>query len=109
MEDSLVQTAKKNMKILKLENRVNIYTADAATWNYDEYDIFFFFEPFHAEVFRTVINRILETLEKHPRTLTIVYVWPRSHGVFMESGRFKVVKKLYCSLKDHETYIYQTV
>jgi 16S rRNA G966 N2-methylase RsmD len=105
----LIEIAQENLKILKLQERVNVQAVNAMEFNYEDYDHFFFFNPFSTEILKKVIQRILDSLKNRYRELTVIYVNPTCHTILMETGCFKVVHKLYCFMKDYETYIYQSV
>jgi predicted RND superfamily exporter protein len=88
--------------LLHLENRISIFEGDATIFNaFDEYDHFFPYNPFPGEVLKMVIQRIMESLKKRPRTILI--------AVLMETGYFKVTKTLHSFIKDYDTYIYQNI
>lgn len=52
----------------------------------------FFYNPFHGATFATVIGRLLESLDAHPRRLRVVYGNPVEHDALMATGRFRVVR-----------------
>jgi SAM-dependent methyltransferase len=105
----LIQTAKKNISILKLENRIRLCLADATVFDYGDYDHLFLYNPFSADILRLVVRRVIESLDKKPRSLTVIYFHPSDHHVFMETGRFEVTRTLHCFIKDYETYIYRNI
>lgn len=111
VEEELIQIARKNISILKLQDRINISVQNAMAYNYyDEYDHFYFFNPFSVEILKPTLERILESLIKRSRELTIIYVHPTAaHQVFMETGRFVLVQILQYHFKDYETYIYRSI
>lgn len=60
IEDSLINVAKKNFKILKLD-RVELFHDNAVTFErYAEFNVYFMFNPFDADIYMKVINRIVE-------------------------------------------------
>jgi 16S rRNA G966 N2-methylase RsmD len=105
----MIKIAQKNISILKLENRINLCLADATQFNYDEYDHLFLYNPFSKDILRVVVNRIVESLNRNPRDLTIIYFHPSDHSIFMETGYFEVVNTLHCFIKDYKTYIYKNI
>ena len=44
--------------------------------------VFYFFNPFSPEIFHAVINRILDSFEKYPRTITLILYYPEDDTVF---------------------------
>jgi SAM-dependent methyltransferase len=105
----MIKIAEKNISILKLQNRINLFLADATEFSYDEYDHLFLYNPFSADILKLVVNRIIESLERIPRDLTVIYFHPSDHRIFMETGRFEVSNTLHCFIKDYETYIYKNI
>lgn len=77
LQEELVKTAEKNFRILGLEGRISCMQADALTFDsYGEFDVFFFFNPFSEEVFKRVIDRILEN-RRRDGPLTFIYHNPQ--------------------------------
>jgi len=44
--------------------------------------VFYFFNPFSPEIFHAVINRILDSFEKYPRTITLILYYPEDDTIF---------------------------
>jgi 16S rRNA G966 N2-methylase RsmD len=111
IEPELIRIAQKNLSVLKLQNRLNVLCVNALEFeHYDEYEHFFFFNPFTAEVLKPVIHSILNSLEKRPREILIIYFHPTAHNILMETERFELVEKLKCFIKQgYETYIYRNI
>jgi 16S rRNA G966 N2-methylase RsmD len=109
IDTQLIHIAKNNLSILNLQNRVDVLVADAANFDYDEYNHLFFFDPFPEEIMKLTIDCTCKSLKRKPRELTIIYHKPTHHHLFMETGLFQVINKLYCFMKDTETFIYRSV
>jgi tRNA A58 N-methylase Trm61 len=109
IDEETADIARKNVSILKLEDRITITTADATDYIYDAYDHIFLYNPFPGNVLRIVVESILKSLTNNPRKLTIIYFHPSDHNIFMETGRFEVVKTLHSFIKDYDTYIYENI
>jgi 16S rRNA G966 N2-methylase RsmD len=109
IDEETAETARKNISILKLEDRITIETTDATNYVYDDYDHIFLYNPFPGNVLKIVLERVLESLINHPRKLTVIYFHPLDHTVFIETGRFEVVKTLHSFIKDYDTYIYKNI
>jgi hypothetical protein len=70
---------------------VELVTADAAAFAVpDDVTIAYFYYPFAGETFRTVIGNIVESLDRRPRCITIIYACPQLEDVILESGRFRL-------------------
>jgi 16S rRNA G966 N2-methylase RsmD len=104
----LIRIAKRNINILKLQDRIQVFTADAVVFeHYDEYDTFYLYNPFEEDIFSRVVNRIINTLETHPRKITIIYANPKCHSVVMETCRFEMIKEFRFKFKEIKVYIYR--
>ena len=49
----------------------------------------FFFNPFQGETFGTVIARLVDSLDRKPRRLRLLYLHPVEDGRIMATGRFR--------------------
>jgi SAM-dependent methyltransferase len=81
---------------------VQVVTSDATAWEIpDDMTWAYFFNPFTAPILRTVLDKIVESLDRAPRRLTLVYVNPldsgRTHPTPADEiearGRFRLVRK----------------
>jgi len=60
----------------------------------DDVTVAFFANPFRGATFATVIERLLESLDRHPRRLRLIYRNPVEHEHLMATGRFRPIKRL---------------
>lgn len=101
----IAETAYKNMRILNLENRVELRCADATDFDgYGAYNVFFFFNPFSREIFENVIAKISEAVDG--REICIIYHHPLFADV-IEAFEMVRTNVLFDELKQYETYIYR--
>jgi SAM-dependent methyltransferase len=83
--------------IARLQEKVPLCPVEVACIDAGRYQIrpdetiFFFFNPFDAEVMKEVISNIETSFENHPRKISIVYINIESQRISTESGRFKLV------------------
>ena len=106
-DDRLVEIATRNFQRLGLLNRVEIYQGDARDFeHYEEFNVFYFANPFDAEIFNTVMKKIVDT-QKYD-VIEIIYYHPsEAHkGVVYKYGG-KLVERLYDNVRDYETLIYK--
>ncbi len=83
----LCRIAKKNLKKLKLDQRVSVYHCDALNFsNYGDYDIFYLYNPFIEPLLDQCLDAILSSLKDHPRKLTIFYCNPRFGHLLPQKG-----------------------
>jgi SAM-dependent methyltransferase len=93
ISDSLVAIAKKNFRKLSLE-KIRLFCSDAATFtDLNEYNHIYMYNPFPHVVMMSVISNINNSLQTHPRQITIIYKNPVCHDVIISDSNFKVIKK----------------
>ena len=94
---ALTQVAQRNIdrNIDRLRCRdVELVTADALEYPFpDDVTVVYFNNPFHGEVFRTVMERVVASQSRRPRRLLVVYANPREEAVLYELG-FRRVRAL---------------
>ena len=100
---ALADTAKRNFKRVHLSERIKIYTGDATNFKkYGEYNVFYFFNPFNAEIMGKVIDRITDENVKKK--------WMILHNPVcadvIEAHGGKEIHRLYDKVKSYETVIY---
>lgn len=80
---------------------VDIVLADATQFRVpDDLTIAYFYRPFGKETFDAVLRGILESMDRHPRRVCLIYVLPPSSArlTILGTGRFRSVKELSTSL-----------
>jgi SAM-dependent methyltransferase len=103
----LVAIAKDNIKKLKIKN-VGIECCDAAEFNQlNEYNYFYFFDPFPCVVMREVMNNIEKSILEQPRKVTIVYLNPYCHDLIESSCDFIKTREL--AHFEHKCFIYSNI
>lgn len=85
----MIHIAEENFRRLGMLN-VRVYCADAESFqDYDEYTYLYMFNPFTCGVVEKVLANILKSLDRRPRTLTIIYCNPVCGDALMSTGRFE--------------------
>lgn len=102
--DDLVKIAEKNFHILKLNEKIKVYRADAKEFDhYGAFNVFYFFNPFDEEIMDKVMKRILECCKGR--------FWVILHNPLLAEivENFGGVEKcrLYDEMKSYETVIYE--
>lgn len=106
IQPHLVKTAQKNFRILKIEERIRCFPADAARFEkYGDYNLFFLFNPFPAEILEKVIRKIMESRNDTDCIVTVIYHNPRFLPVIESNAKIIERETLYDPLKDYETCI----
>lgn len=90
LSESLARIAETNARKLGLDH-IKVYVSDATEFSdFDRFTHIYMFNPFPDAVMRRVIDHIRLSLQRVPRRLTIIYVFPACHDVIMQSGLFRV-------------------
>lgn len=101
----LIDIAVKNFQLLGMKNRVSCQQINATEFKkYNEYNIFFMFNPFSGFVMEKVADELLKVSEK--KTITIIYHNPVYLELFKQKGEVTVLKYLYDKTKDYYTCIF---
>lgn len=65
-------------------------------------NVFYFFNPFSIQIFRTVINRILLSVEQSKRDITIILYYPSEDYVYFLDHHSSFVRKGEVRLAEHD-------
>lgn len=88
----LAEIARQNVDRVKGKLKVadvEVVVADATSWAVpDDVTYIFMYRPLTGKSFETVIERIGESLDRRPRRLTLMYVYPEQERVILDTGRF---------------------
>ena len=96
-DKKLCALARENLKAVRHSSAppVRVYHADATEFSlYGNYDTFYLYNPFDAEILDKCTDRILSTLERRPRTITVIYCNPVHADVLRRKG-FKEEARFY--------------
>ena len=81
----LASIAARNISRLNLESRV--FCADVRDFtDWDEYNWFYFYNPFPSFVMKACLEGILKSLEAHPRKIVLLYANPTCHRILLSYG-----------------------
>lgn len=58
----------------------------------DDVTVAFLYNPFQGEIFATVIERLLQSVERNPRPLRIIYVNPVEERLLLDTGLIRHVR-----------------
>lgn len=59
----------------------------------DDVTIGYFFRPFGDETLDAVLRRIVESIDRNPRIVRLIYLWPMSsRSRILATGRFRLIK-----------------
>jgi SAM-dependent methyltransferase len=71
---------------------VDIVVCDALNWPIpDDLSVVYLFSPFLDEIFHGVLERLIESIDRAPRPVRLVYSYPREHAQILRTGRARVL------------------
>lgn len=74
---------------------ITIIQADATRFSVpDDVTVVVLYNPFRGEIMRETLERILESADRVPRRLRILYGNPHEHELFLEKERFRPTERL---------------
>jgi hypothetical protein len=98
LSSELAAVARSNIERVRSRARcrdIEIVVADALEWEPpDDVTVAFFYNPFEGEVFERVVQRLLASVDEHPRRLRIVYCNPVEHERLMATRRVRLVRRV---------------
>ncbi|MFC1843891.1 class I SAM-dependent methyltransferase [Thermodesulfobacteriota bacterium] len=105
IDPALVEIAEENIRKLSLKN-VEIKYCDAAAFKQlNDYNYFYFFDPFPCVVMQEVLGNIEKSIHEHPRKVTIIYLNPGCHDIIESSSIFSKTKEV--PHFEHECFVYE--
>lgn len=107
ISQELADIARNNLQKLKISN-VDVEQCDAGSFvRLEEYNYFYFFDPFPAVVMQDVIKNIKTSIINKPRKVTVIYMNPFCHDLFDESEIFEKTMEL--PHFEHKCFVYSSV
>jgi SAM-dependent methyltransferase len=80
---------------------VEIVVADAAKYQVpDDLTIAYLFHPFGDETLDAVLRAIIDSIDRHPRSVRLIYGFPKGAEQVLETGRFRLLKEQWSRLLD---------
>jgi SAM-dependent methyltransferase len=74
---------------------VELVTADAVGYQVpDDVTVAYFYHPFEGQTFARVIDNLVASLDRSPRLLRVIYVYPKSVDLLLKTGRFELERKM---------------
>ena len=79
----------------------------------DDLTIGYFFRPFEGETLDAVLRGIVDSIDRHPRRVRLIYVFPTSssRAAVLGTGRFRLLKEQSSSLlklRSHRLAIFES-
>jgi 16S rRNA A1518/A1519 N6-dimethyltransferase RsmA/KsgA/DIM1 with predicted DNA glycosylase/AP lyase activity len=102
----LVAIAEQNLKILNISN-VTMVLCDAADFTeLEEYNFFYFYNPFPRSVMDIVVHNICVSLRKKPRPAHLIYCNPVFHDILVANSPFHKTEEFYHQQIHQPIYVY---
>ncbi len=91
LSPDLAATARRNVELnrrrLKAE-RIEIVTSDVLQWEIpDDLTVVFLYNPFGGQVFSAVVRALIESYDRAPRRVRIIYRNPAEEAALLATGR----------------------
>ena len=105
----LAEVARSGLAARRHQHRcrdVEIVVADVTAFRVpDDLTVAYFYRPFTGDVFESVLRGIVESIDRNPRRVRLIYVWPREeeHSQILATGRFRLLKEQRSRLLDTYT------
>jgi hypothetical protein len=91
----LAEQARENLRRQRRRVRsrsAEIIEADASAWKVpDDVTVVYMYCPFTGPIFASAIDRMIESVDRRPRRLRLVYNNPYEHNFLLQTGRFRPV------------------
>lgn len=73
---------------------VQIVTADALDYEIpDDVTFVYLYNPFQGQVFTSVVEKLLASVDRNPRRLRIIYRAPMEHELLLATGRVRLIRR----------------
>lgn len=93
LSDTLVKIANRNLSRLGIKNAELINGNAVSYENLDDYNHFYFYNPFPEHIMSSVIQNIEQSAKRKPRTIKIIYCNPAKHRRIVSSNTFFLEKR----------------
>ena len=79
----------------RIRGRVELVNSDICDFAFpDDVTVVYAFNPFRGGVWETAMNALVESYDRVPRRIRLIYVNPEEHEVLSRMGRFTVEREL---------------
>lgn len=109
--EELYNEARENFRKLGLNSEaVELIHNDAAKVmnELDNYNWFYFFDPFERQIFEPVISNICLSYKRNPRKINLICINPRYYDVIEESGFFLMTNQFCAATRQKVVNVYTT-
>lgn len=107
-EKELHETAVRNIRILKMEDRCSSYNMDARSFgNYGDFDIYFMFNPFDDDIYDAVVAAIVRQNRDAARTKYLICYGGANIEAVRKSQHFQLIKDAICPYRGNNFRIFK--
>ncbi|MGW4662737.1 methyltransferase domain-containing protein [Streptosporangium sandarakinum] len=96
LSEQLNDIARRNLATTRLRLRcrdVELVRSDALDYRIpDDVSVVFLNNPFRGETFETVIERLVASVDRNPRRVTVIYFNPTEEEFLLGTGRFRPLR-----------------
>lgn len=86
-------------------SNIEIITGDALEFDVpDDMTYAFMFNPFSEELFSAVLGNIVGSLDRRPRRVTLLYVYPKMAEAVTATGRFTLERTIVAPRSSHDPH-----
>jgi hypothetical protein len=111
VEEFLHLIAVKNLKILKLDKRIDLYLEDALKFDkFQDYNIFYLFNPFSFDIYRQVLDRIFGSLVDSSRlnkNVVLICYGDSDYEYIKQSNIFKLEYEGFDNIRDSRIHVWK--
>jgi len=98
LSEQLLDIAQNNVDRAKTHLRcqdIELVHADAESYQIpDDVTVVFLNNPFGGAIFAAVVNKLLDSYDRRPRPLRIIYANPVEEVMLLKTGRIRIIKRL---------------
>lgn len=108
LSEILIRICEKNLRILKL-NHIQVFRKNAAEFgDLDQYNYFYFYNPFPQTIMQQVIENIYKSVSNAPRQILMIYCNPTCHETITGHPAFELVKSFPAKIANRIINIYKS-
>ena len=111
IEPWLVQIAKKNVSILKLESKIDLICDDALKFDrYGDYSHIFMFNPFDLDIYGKVVERISDSIRERDaeKQVWLVCYGASNYSAVKDTNLFELYREEVCPYRGTAIKIWKT-
>lgn len=109
LSKKLLLIADRNFQKLKIKD-LRLFQADARQFkDIDAYNYFYFYNPFPCEIMAVVLQNIIDSIEKSPRSVKLIYCNPSCHELIVNCGYFSQLKRYEGEVDWGTIIVYQSI